>query len=72
MLSKNRFVMVEVIALMDDKRRAELEARRASVHMPHTTFYDRIVPILFIGLGVVTFLLVILAATVLLGIFPWR
>mgnify|MGYP000861634320 CR=1 FL=1 len=57
---------------MDDKRRAELETRRASVHMPHTTFYDRIVPLLFVGLGVLTILLVVLAATVLLGIFPWR
>ncbi|MFN8482129.1 MAG: hypothetical protein U0768_03585 [Anaerolineae bacterium] len=57
---------------MDDKRRVELETRRASVHMPHTTFYDRIVPLLFVGLGVLTILLVVLAATVLLGIFPWR
>ena len=57
---------------MDDKRRAELEARRASVHMPPTTFYERIVPILLIGLGVLTVLLVIVAATILLGISPWR
>lgn len=57
---------------MDDKRRAELEARRASVHMPHTTFYERIVPILLIGLAVLTVLLVIVAATILLGISPWR
>ncbi len=57
---------------MDDKRRAELEARRASVHMPPTTFYERIVPIVLIGLGLLTLLLIILAATVLLGIFPWR
>ena len=57
---------------MDDKRRAELEARRASVHMPRTTFYERILPIVFIGLGVLMLLLVIVAATILLGITPWR
>ncbi len=57
---------------MDDKRRADLEARRASVHMPHTTFYERVVPIVLIGLGVLTVLLIIVAATILLGITPWR
>ena len=54
------------------RREEELAARRATLHMPRTTFYERVLPALFIGLGLLTVGLILLAVAVLLGITPWR
>ena len=57
---------------MDKKREAELEAKRARLHMRRTLFSERILPALLIGLVILTVALIIVAGTVLLGIAPWR
>jgi hypothetical protein len=57
---------------IDRDREMELEARRARLHMQRTTFSERILPAIFIGLGIVTLALIIIAVTVLLGIVTWR
>lgn len=49
---------------------------RRSARKPHkmpegSMFYDRIVPALFIALGVVMILLILFAVGVLTGLVPW-
>ena len=56
----------------DQDRQAQLEARRANLHIRRTLFFERIIPILLIVLGVVTLALILIAAGVLLGITPWH
>jgi hypothetical protein len=44
-----------------------------SRRMPeNSTFYDRLVPILIIGLGIVTLVLMLVAAGVLFGLIAWH
>jgi hypothetical protein len=56
----------------DEDRQAELEARRANLHIRRNLFFERIVPILLVVLGIVTLALILIALGVLLGITPWR
>ena len=56
----------------DKDREEELAARRARLHMQRTVFSERIIPIVLVGLGILTCALILVASTVLLGIIPWR
>ena len=64
--------MAEPDHSQDDRRKQELEARRARLHMQRTPFSERVLPALLIGLAVLTVALIVIALTVLLGITPWR
>lgn len=57
---------------MTKNRQADLEARRARVHMPRTTFYERVLPVVFVGIGVILLVIIVIAVGVLLGITPWH
>ncbi len=47
--------------------------RPSMARMPQgSVFYERIVPILLVTMGVVTLLLILFAVGVLLGVIPWR
>ncbi len=49
------------------------KGRRSTTHMPENSFfYEKVVPALLIGMGVVTAALILLAAGVLLGVVPFR
>ena len=61
-----------VMSDTDRERRADLEARRAKLHMERTTFSERILPVILVTLGAITLALIVIAATVLLGIATWR
>ncbi len=39
---------------------------------PHSTFYDTVLPILLVVLGIVMLGLIVFAIGVLAGIIPWR
>lgn len=52
---------------MSKGRAEELEARRARVHMPRTAFYERILPGVFIGLGILLVSLILGLLSGLLG-----
>jgi hypothetical protein len=56
----------------DREREEELAARRAKLHMQRTPFFERVLPAMLIGLGVLTLVLVVIALFILLGIAPWR
>ena len=56
----------------ESDRQAELEARRAKLHMERTPFTERIIPAILIVLAAITLALIIIAATVLLGLTAWR
>jgi hypothetical protein len=56
----------------DNKRKEELAARRANLHMQPTTFSERVVPALLITLAVLTVVLIVIAFAILLGIVPWQ
>ena len=43
------------------------ETSRRSSRMPNSVFYEKVVPALLIGMGVVTVVLMVVAAGVLLG-----
>jgi hypothetical protein len=51
---------------MIDNRRTR-SALRAKSHMPETLFYEKIVPALLIVMGVVMFVLILLALAVVFG-----
>jgi hypothetical protein len=53
----------------DVKQSSRTDVVRRKSHMPqHSIFFEKVVPILLIGMGVVTAALVLFAAGVLLGI----
>jgi hypothetical protein len=56
----------------DNTREQDLAARKANLHMKRTTFSERVVTALLIGLGVLTVVLIILALAILLGIARWQ
>lgn len=46
--------------------------RQAQTHIPEdSVFYDRVVPLLLIGMAVIMGILILIAAGVLLGIVPF-
>jgi hypothetical protein len=55
---------------MDDANQAERRrALQIKSHMPqHSLFFEKIVPILLVGMGIITAALILFAAGVLLGI----
>ena len=57
---------------MSDDRHTQLHARRARLYMPRSLFYDRLLPLIFAGLGVATLALVLLVLAVVLGVSTTR
>ncbi len=46
---------------------------RPSSRMPEdSVFYEKVIPVLLIGLGIVTAILILVAAGILLGIIPYQ
>lgn len=47
--------------------------RPSTTRMPQgSVFYERVVPILLVSMGIITVLLILFAVGVLLGVVPWR
>ena len=54
-----------------DEKQAKRRVDRRQSHIPETTFYDKVVPALLIGLGVVMIILIVVALGIAIGVVPY-
>ena len=56
---------------MADEPQTERSSFKAHKMPERSTFYDRVVPVLFVALGIVMLLLILFALGVLSGVIQW-
>ena len=57
--------------MTDDNNQRLSRGKRPSSHMPETNLYEKIVPVLLIGLGVLTAVLILVGLGIAFGIIPY-
>ncbi len=58
---------------MADKKTTSRRTERSQAHIPsNSVFYEKIVPILLVGLGLIMLALIVVAAGILLGFISYR
>lgn len=57
--------------MTSDEKQKPSRIERSPSHMPETNLYERVIPALLIGLGVLTAVLILVALGIAFGIIPY-